>query len=135
MNKFTITLLLFFSILFVETLPAMADEETDFWLVLDKEDKDKKDPKPETDNEGRRKPSIPVICHINKNEGISITGITEPIISYYLYMNQDNPVIFYNEDEFIFGLISMKGEVSFIFETENYYLKGFIYLNELNISN
>lgn len=85
---------------------------------------------PEEENNGRKKPSMPISCCIDEEGGIIFSNYDSiEITSFYILNNNDEYIgIFNDELTFISFLFTLHGSYKIIFETENNYLIGMVEL-------
>ena len=93
MNSMIILLL----IIWGQIVPAYGTNDESVTIEVDEA------PKRELPNRGQRMPSIPVICHISTDNGVSIVGVTKAeIISFELYDSNDMCIgVFSDEEDFM----------------------------------
>lgn len=87
--------------------------------------------KPDRPDNGRREHSAPLPCHISVADGIQIPGIdVSDIESFEIYDTEGNCVaLYYSEQDFIGTLPALHGEYQLRFVTDDFDLRGWIYLN------
>ena len=80
------------------------------------------------DKEGLRTPPMSIYCVISQTDGVNIVGLIEEITSYEIWdtASEINFASFSEEAEFLDFLFSLTGEYKIKFETENYYIIGYI---------
>lgn len=80
------------------------------------------------DWEGRRIPSMPLCCTIDKVDGLNIMGVSEDIISYEILdiETETTLILFLEESEFLDFIFHQTGDFKMKIETENYYFWGYI---------
>lgn len=121
---FTISLLtmLMASILFPDSV--MAGDRTSYTVSMRKQSRHNKG----LDEEGLRTPPMPIYCVISRTDGINIAGLTEDITSYEIWdtSHEINIASFSDESEFLDFLFPLIGDYKIKFETENYYIIGYI---------
>lgn len=121
---FTISLLtmLMASILFPDSI--MAGDRTSYTVSMRKQSRHNKG----LDEEGLRTPPMPIYCVISRTDGINIAGLTEDITSYEIWdtSHEINIASFSDESEFLDFLFPLIGDYKIKFETENYYIIGYI---------
>ena len=91
------------------------------------------DEKPQHENPDKRQRGhpAPIPCQISVDEGIRIPGIdVSDIESFEIYDTEDNCVAIYtSEQEFIYTLPALHGEYRLRFVSNDFDLRGWIYLN------
>lgn len=125
---FTISLvaMLMASILFPDSI--MAGNKTSYTVAMHKQPKRQTGHNKDLDEEGLRMPPMPISCIINKTDGVTIIGVPEDIISYEVWdtSHEINIASFSDESEFLDFLFPLIGDYKIKFETENYYIIGYI---------
>ena len=87
--------------------------------------------KTERPDKRQREHPAPILCHISVTDGIRIPGINvSEIESFEIYDTEGNCVAAYSsEQEFIDTLPTLHGEYQLCFVTDDFDLRGWIYLN------
>lgn len=106
----------------------MAGNKACYTISMQKQPKRQSEHNKALDNEGCRTPSMPIYCVFNETEGLSIIGLSEDMISYEIMdaSFEITVVSFSEEAEFLNYLFLQPGNIYIRFETENYYIYGFI---------
>lgn len=116
-------------ILFPDSI--MAGNKTSYTIAMHKQPKRQTGHNKDLDEEGLRMPSMPISCFINKTDGVIIMGVPEDIINYEIWdiSHEVNIGAFSEESDFIDNLFLQTGDFQLNFETENYHVFGYIYLD------
>ena len=106
------------------TSPTTDSYQAQLYKVYTQENKDRPDKR-------QREHPAPILCHISVADGIQIPGIdVSDIESFEIYDTEGNCVaLYYSEQDFIGTLPALHGEYQLRFVTDDFDLRGWIYLN------
>ena len=106
------------------TSPTTDSYQAQLYKVYTQENKDRPDKR-------QREHPAPILCHISATYGIQIPGIdVSDIESFEIYDTEGNCVaLYYSEQDFIGTLPALHGEYQLRFVTDDFDLRGWIYLN------
>ena len=106
--------------------PSAARAEDDIDITLTEEDKDSDENPKDPNKEGHRSLDGFVFCHIDSQNGVTLYGISEKILTYEIW--DENAIFcilsFMEESDFIDYIFMTRGKIVIRLETENHYLWG-----------
>ena len=84
---------------------------------------------PEPPANGRRTPSVPVMCLISERDGVTFLSSAPTRIIYYEILDEEGMVMtFPNDTSFVHALFSLSGEYELRFTTDEYLYIGYVEL-------